>query len=249
MDRYVKKTNGYRSKQERYATRKAGAGKARGSFIVSARRIAPSTTFLENKFMDATKGDTAMAITWTSILPSGGVTGALSVPAQGDGESDRDGRVFTIKSVHIRGVISMIGVESATTPVPDQMYRLVLVMDSQTNATAITATDVMDAGSTNDVNSFRNLQNSKRFTVLWDSGLQRIIRDGQTNEGAVNLFAAQSPFIPWKFDKAFKEGIKVRCVGTDANITSVSDNSITLIGIATSTGVFIQYESRIRFTG
>ncbi len=129
------------------------------------------------------------------------------------------------------------------------MYRLVLVWDTQTNGSAITAADVMDAGSTTDVNSFRNLQNSKRFIVLWDSGNKRMIRDGQTNEGAVNLFAAQSKFIPFHFNRAFKDGIKVRAVGTTANVSSVSDNSITLIGIATATDVFVNYESRVRFTG
>ncbi len=249
----IKRTNGGKARARRSTVRKAGAGKARSTVVSRARGAAIANirvggfVGMELKFFDATKGSTAMATAWTSIQPAAG--DALSVPAIGTGESQRDGRVFTIRSIFLKGLISMVVSESATAPLDDQTYRLVLVWDTQTNGAAITATDVMDAGATTDVNSFRNLQNSKRFIVLHDTGTRRIARTSQTNEGAVNLFAGPSVFIPWKMNKAFKDGIKVRTIGTTANVTSISDNSIALIGIASSTAVFINYESRCRFTG
>lgn len=207
---------------------------------------------VENKFLDSELTLTATTTTWQALNPAGtGCTNSLSVPAQGDGESERDGRVYYIKSLHLRGSVQMTASESDNGPQGPAYTRVVVYWDTQTNAAEATATDIMDAGGTSDSLAFRNLQNSKRFVVLYDKTVK--VTPTEMNEGAANLFA-QSPAVTfWKFNKNFKKPIKVRCSGTTANVSSVTDNNI---GIAfcsfSSDGASlpsIQYQSRIRFQG
>jgi len=45
------------------------------------------------------------------------------------------------------------------------------------------------------------------------------------------------------------KGIKVRTIGTTADVASISDNSISVIGIASTASLLVEYESRCRFDG
>ncbi len=200
-------------------------------------------TGIERKFFDT---DNVSAFN-TSWAIEENVTTALSAVAQGDGESNRDGRIYNILSIHIRGHIIVGVAESQTAPIGDQLCRLALVWDKQSNGANITATDVYDAGPTDDINSFRNLQFTKRFHVLKDKTW--LVRRQGLNEGAANLFAAVNRKIPFKWNFTFKVPIRVTMSGTTADIANVTDNSLHMIGVSTSTLVTYSYASRIRFTG
>lgn len=200
-------------------------------------------TGLERKFFDI---DQVSAFN-TSWAVEENATAALSAVGQGDGESTRDGRLYNILSLHIRGFIIMAAAEASVTPLGDEICRLVVVWDKQTNGALLTATDVMNVSPTDDVNSFRNLQHTKRFHVLKDK--KWLVRRQGLNEGAINAFAAGPRKIPFSWNFTFKEPIRVTMSGTAADIANVTDNSLHLIGIATSTSVTYSYTSRIRFTG
>lgn len=205
---------------------------------------------IENKFLDSELTATALTAGWVSLNPTGtGCTDSISVPAQGDGESERDGRVYHINSVHVKGLITKASDESTGSPLGDCPVRVILYWDTQTNASEAVATDIMDAGGTTDLLAFRNLQNSKRFVVLKDKTM--MIRSEHMNEGAVNSFAHSSVQIPFQFNKKFKKPIKVRCAGTTANVSSVQDNNLGIAAITgdAAQGYQIQYQARIRFTG
>ncbi len=197
----------------------------------------------ELKFFDTEITNTVMSATWAALEPA---TTNLSAVAQGDGESNRDGRKYTIKSVHIRGFIETAVQESQATPLSDILVRVVLVHDTQTNGAQLTATEVMDAGGTDDINSFRNLGFTKRFRVL-DDQTHRIIRNN-TNEGAVNLFASAATSLQFTINKSFKE-MNVLMSDTGADIANVTDNSLHIIAITTSTAALMNYQCRVRFTG
>ena len=67
----------------------------------------------ENKFLDCNLAATAVTGTWATYNPTaGGCVDSLSVPAQGNGESQRDGRVYYINSIHLRGLCKMASTES-----------------------------------------------------------------------------------------------------------------------------------------
>lgn len=205
---------------------------------------------IENKFLDTERTSYQFAASWNAINPSSGCTGAISVPAQGDGESARDGRVYYIKSVHVKGMLRIAAYESQTGPVTPVRARIILYWDTQTNGAEATATNIMVGGKDEDVLSFRNLQNSKRFIVLKDKTY--VLRGQQMNEGASNLFAVGAVMVPFKFNKSFKKPIKVRCTGTTANVSAVSDNSIGIAAVRDDDAYLspsIEYQARVRFQG
>ncbi len=218
---------------------------ARATKVAVARNMV--TTYLEKKFLDTTSTTTAFPTGWVRLNPTAGSVGCLSMPATGDTESSRDGRTYMIHSIFVRMTITMAAVETATAPINSTSYRVCLVHDQQTNGTAIVATEVMDAGASRDEDSFRNLQNTRRFRVLSDTGHQVInvfqVADGATADRFSN--ATQQRVV--KFNHEFKEPIKVRCTGTGADVQFCSDNSLALIGIANQTTVSYTFETRIRF--
>ncbi len=205
-------------------------------------------TGIEKKFVDSLSTSTAFTTAWAILAPTAGITNCISAPGIGTSESERDGRVFTLMSVHVRMTITGDTLESQAAPIVPLNYRVCLVWDTQTNGAAVTGTSVMDAGATNDLDAFRNLQNSKRFIILGDTGHMTLQRPN-TNEGAINLFATAPDIVHVSFNKSFKMGIKVRAIGTTADVASISDNSFSLIGIASSTACSYTFETRCRFTG
>ncbi len=204
---------------------------------------------IEKKFVDYSVTGDAFTSIWAGGEMDEGTALSLSAVAQGDGESQRDGRVYHIHSVHVRGQIKRAALEGQTAPISDAVARIALVWDTQTNGAQLNAEDVMlTIGAASDVYSWRNLQFSKRFIVLKDKTF-RVASNNQTNEGASNLFANGDILIPFKINKTFKKPIKVRCKATTATVAAITDNSLHLIGTATTTGCNITYESRVRFTG
>ncbi len=203
---------------------------------------------IENKFVDYNVATDTFVTGWSGGELDPGTVDTLTGVSQGTGESQRDGRVYHIKSIHIKGWVELSSTESVTSPLNEPLIRLILVWDTQTNAVQLNAEDVMLViGASEDVNSFRNLQYSHRFIVLKDK-LFKLNTSNQTNEGAINLFASGTVRAPIRWNKTFKKPIKVRCKGTTANVTDITDNSFHLIGTST-TATKITYQSRMRFTG
>ncbi len=201
----------------------------------------------ELKFADIETDSDAFAVTWSTMEDA--TNDSIAGVAQGDGESQRDGRTYFIHSIHIRCNIEAASQESQVTPLSNLRGRICLVWDTQTNGTQLTATDVMDGGGTDDILAFRNLQHSKRFRILWDKSWV-LKREGQTNEGAIDLFAAPYATTPtFQYHRRFKKPIKVICQATTAVIAAISDNSFHIIGVSDSTVARMNMQVRIRFTG
>ncbi len=205
---------------------------------------------LENKFLDTNLAATAITTSWSMLNPTaGGCVDSLSVPAIGDTEQSRDGRIYFIRSIHFRGVLNTPAVESNTEPLRSYYVRMIMYMDTQTNGDEASPGDLMKTTLGNSINNFRNLAQTKRFRVLWDKRV-KITQNGQTNEGAINLFSAPETETLVRFDKKFKKPIKCRSVGTTANVSSAADYNIGMAFITTSTtqANTIAYECRVRFS-
>lgn len=215
--------------------------------LLAARRNARTGGFtdIEYKFVDYEQSTVALTTSWATKEDSTALS--ISAVAQGDGESERDGRIYRITSVHVQGDIVLDVAESSTAPIQDVIARVIVVLDKQTNSAQMTGPLVMDAGGTADWHAFRNLQNTSRFQVLYDKKM--IIPVNETNEGSINLFATGSGRRFFKFNKRFKTPIKVICDGTTAVVGSITDNSIHVIAVASSGLANINYQSRVRFVG
>lgn len=202
---------------------------------------------LENKFSDTFVSGDAFSTSWATMNPT--TVNCLSAVAQGDSESERDGRVYHIRSLHIKGSIKSILQESSASPLSDIRARVVIVWDKQTNAATVTAANVMDESAPQDITSFKNLQFSKRFQILFDKTM--ILKRGMANmnEGAINLFAAPAVEKQFFFTKYWRKPIKVVCVSTEKTVGSISDNSFAVIGVADSSQVVLNLNCRVRFSG
>ncbi len=230
-------------KRRRYT---ATRGTRKKRYVAPSRSSRPQYMFVnpENKFLDQETLDDAFGTNWATMEPA---TLAISAVGQDDTESTRDGRVYHINSVHVQGRFHRAVEESNANAGQDLIARIVVVLDTQTNGAQLTATDVMDGSLTDDWDGFHNLQQTKRFKVLFDRKV--IIPIIQTNEGAANLFAVSDSSVLFKMNHTFKTPIKVICKGTAATIASVTDNSIHVIGVANAASALLSYQSRIRFTG
>lgn len=207
---------------------------------------------IEKKFQDGALATTALSATWTGGEVDPATFLGFTSIAQGDGESQRDGRQCKITGIQITGQIFNGSAESAAAPVDGTFVRLILVHDTQTNGAQVNAEDVMVTGVGADANGYRNLQYLKRFVVLKDKKFV-LNRSNQTNEGAANLFAAPVQYTNFKMNVKFNKdgGLLVNYTGTTGVIANVTDNSVHLIACYGGAGVapYITYNYRTRFVG
>lgn len=185
------------------------------------------------------------------LQPSSGCTDAISVPQQGDGESQRDGRKYAIKSVWVSGTID-------TTPKEDQGDMLetagtffALVLDTQANGSTVNSEDVYLNPSSGTLamlpQPLRNLQNSKRFRILATKYVPPggvVAGTDGTNTNSLNVQNAMCVSLNWKGE------IICDSTGTTADVASAADNAIHLI--CYSGGLYSKKftgKSRVRFVG
>jgi len=183
--------------------------------------------------------------------PTGSSVNCISAVAQGDGESERDGRVYYIESIDIYGTCSIPETEGATSPESDDRnVRIAVIWDTQTNNAQLNAEDVfLTTATIGDYHSFRNLQFSKRFKVLKNKRVRIPAAQAQVNEGGANLFANAQVVVPFEIHKTFETPIKVRCSLTTGVVAAITDNSLHICAVTTKQVTNVGYNARIRFTG
>ncbi len=115
----------------------------------------------ETKFVDNVISESVTTATWTN----GAVKDVLLTIVQGVEESQRIGRKITIKSIMFHMSYCVLDVENATAPIKGARIRTVVYIDRQTNKATTTTLDLWED---DDLFSFRNLTNSKRFKILHD---------------------------------------------------------------------------------
>ncbi len=207
------------------------------------RRYLGSLT--EMKSADFSTAGDAFATTWTSM--EDGTILSVSGIAIGTADDQRIGRRILIHSIHIKYRMHVNASEMQTTPPPDLIGRMALVLDSQTNKAQLTATDVFTVGPP-DFQAFRDLDHTSRYRVLLDVPFK--IPSVGINEGASDLFAQQNATTSIRsFHKKFPKPIPVLYDG-DTNVIGVTtDNSFHIIGVANQTTALLTYVVRLRYTG
>lgn len=174
--------------------------------------------------------------------------GCISAIAQGDGESNRDGRRAVLKSVMIEGLV-VIDATAASSLANGGSYKIALVWDKQTNGSQLSAENVyVDPTSTSlDALTPRNLQFSQRFQVLAEKTL--VV---QPKAGAGDGTTNDSPATYAHFKIYRKLNIPVNFTGTTAVVSAIADNSLHVIAVksdAAAAAANLRYYSRVRFVG
>lgn len=203
---------------------------------------------IERKFYDTEVSNTTVA--------AGGPAGAeldpptvncLSAPAQGDGESQRDGRKIVIKGVFLKGFLEMANNTSAAERAGP--VRIAVVLDTQTNGSQLSAEHVYKNPTSAylDACEFRNLQYSSRFKILTDKVINPgpvqayYDADSGTHTGMSKLWSINLPNLD----------IPVTFTSSSEGVASVADNSLHVIAMKSANGGSIKcsYNARLRFVG
>ncbi len=161
-----------------------------------------------------------------------------------------------VHSLHVSFEFSRpLGKDISTVDPPgDNNVRMMIVVDHQTNGTVMTGAQIVEDDLVANL-SWRNLENSKRFTVLMDKifvlPIGPMIKGGDATVS--NYSVGSSMTGVFKFNKEFKTPLKMNTSGTTDLVGVMTENSFHImvghdaIG-ATQPEVFISYNARIRFT-
>jgi len=164
-----------RSKRSKSGSSKRKSVKA----YTSKKQRATRTAAVERnlKYAEKKNIDTPFNLTGTlspvetALTP----TACLCVCSQGAAADERLGRRIRVKSIYVRGRISV-----PTNMTGSGMFRMIIFQDKQPNGSVPGATDLLQA---NEFVSPINLGNSKRFKILADETLGGILFSLDSDEG------------------------------------------------------------------
>lgn len=206
---------------------------------------------IEYKFVDQVYAATVLGTTVASAEVDPAANSCLNAIAEGDGQSARDGRKYTITGVHVQGVLLRQNRNDQTEVGDANWAKIALVLDTQTNGAQCNSEDVFtSAGSA--ALSFKNLQYSKRFKILHQEVI--CVPPGQVAyNGVADQLEAGGSAVYFSINKKLR--IPVICTGTGATVASIGDNSLHMIacahtgGAANDNSIELAYTARVRFVG
>ncbi len=176
----------------------------------------------------------------------------MNTVTQGDGESQRDGRKMTMRSIYIDGQVNVGSQSSKNTADAGTQIFIALVLDTQTNGATIASEDVysnVGADSITAASPMRNLQFTKRFKVLATRHF-KLQNTSMTNDsgstGGVIIAGLTQRFKIYK-----KLNVETQFSATTETVANIIDNSLHLIAYCSSVTLAptISYNSRLRFVG
>jgi len=243
----------------------------RKTTIVRGRRTSPSVATevrrvlngrtggyvgLERKFFDTFENSRALQASTNAssgeMDPFG--ENCLNCPAQGDGESNRDGRQIAMQSITLKGNITVPYATTPTTQWEAPVVYVAIVLDKQTNGATLNSEDVF-ANPSGDARGMtqplRNLEYSDRFTVLKSTtvNMKDVLAGFQIGGTPTGQAGMSIPFYLYHDLK----GMKMNFISgqNTSVIAAVADKSLHVIAYTTtaSLGPVITYNARLRFTG
>ncbi len=172
--------------------------------------------------------------TWT-VLTGSVSTGSFLGILQGTQEDRRVGRKCVITDLHWKGRLRVPQyVTDSDLSNMDQLWdniRLVLYIDKQTNGTAATASVLFQA-ATEDILSFRNIENSARFTIIHDKTYHIKNEPRYAEDSSVNVFSWIAGPIVKNFNIHWKGFLPIEYNSTAGSIAEIRSNNIGAIAIS-----------------
>lgn len=217
-----------RSRTTKYSKINRLAGKS-AQVANNTKKINKIYKNLEHKFLDS-------SLALDTILTTGEIVEDNLTPIpQGTDEDERIGRKVTINQVFFKGRLLLPG--SSTSTATADILRLVLYVDHQPNGVAPAILDYFDVA---EWDSFRNLANTKRFTVLYDRNhtLNATASEGSTSADFVKDLKISKP----------KLNIQVNFDSTLGALTELTTRAIGLMAISQNGKINIEGKWRIRYT-
>lgn len=189
----------------------------------------------ELKFFDENGSEASIPDTGTITFFS------INNIVQGTGEDERIGRKCTIKSLHVRYHVTLPStLDPQDVGSPDTL-RFIIFVDSQANGTNAEVTDILESAS---FQSFRNLANSQRFTILCDKF--HVLNTTAAAQDASNISTG-----PVHRQILFntKLNLPLEFSGVTGNLTELKSNNIGVLVISANGFIGVSMRFRLRFVG
>jgi len=216
----------------------------------------------ENKFLD-TYINAETVPTVENPDPVAGFNGYMINPmiiTQGAGQSQRDGRLITIKSIQLRATLFYHAQQPAQSGTVGAQVWLWCILDTQANGARPQIADIFSAGLANDPRTYLiNLNNSGRFKILkkwliklWPSSPNTIINTTVAVTETGHYSGAIIRQIEW-----FKRcNIRVDYSAATGDITEVRSNAIHFMAGSVTydsdngdASLTLTGQTRVRFMG
>ncbi len=243
-----------------------GAGVRRGRGVMSGgnRRqvyrpqgIGPRTggfTGIERKFYDTSL--VGGALTAPSDSTGGehdqSATICMNSITQGDGESQRDGRVASIQGAYVKGTLKSVAQHATAVADDATKIYVALVLDTQTNGAQLNSEDVFKNQAANAnlaASPMRNMQFTQRFRVL--DTFECVMGDSNmaNDTGATGGLQQSGQIVPFTLSSNLQ--FRSQFSGTTESVANITDNSLHVIAYCSNTELVptLNYNARIRFVG
>ncbi len=165
----------------------------------------------------------------------------LLVIPQDNTQSGRIGRKVNVKSISGHLKCSMDSSTTTGTRLSDTL-RIIIYLDKQCNGAAATVLQILNTAA---VNSFRNLEQSERFRVLWEKEYSLNYGGGQGNGSTISWSEVVRKYkvnikchIPVVYDNALSTGA----------LTTIRSNNIGVLAISTNGVADLVATWRIRYS-
>lgn len=204
-----------------------------------------------DQYVDGTNFDSTAGTPWI-VSPQGTSTLCLNTVAQGDGESNRDGRQIKMKSLDFRCLIRYPPQNNVLSLSTVPMVCVWVILDKQCNGTAPSATSIVDTSTggvgIDCVAYFNDIANGKRFKVLCREVLTPISPGCAFDSAQGDNDATGSQFY---FEKHINlNSLAVNYTNTTEAIASIADCAIYVMAASdVASTPIISYRSRLRFVG
>lgn len=176
----------------------------------------------ELKFFDLLATNAAVDSTWEVMEDS------IHHIAQGTGESERVGRRIILTKILLRYTFSLKSIQNqgpGATSGGDTV-RIVVYWDKQANGA--TATGAQLFVDTDELNTYRNMANNRRFKILMDRFVS--LNPQSISENTDNLFSAQRNIAHGQWFKSCR--IPIEFSSTTGAMAEIASNNIGIMAIA-----------------
>lgn len=237
-------------KRQRRGSNATSRKKQKTGSTMAALNRAGALLGIENKYYDVSLSNSALT---APINATGGehdpsATLSLNTVAQGDTESNRDGKKILMQKLILHGNIFVPAQANRTSGLQPGIAYVAVVLDTQCNGAKLNSEDVFknQAGSSRlAAQPLRNLQYSTRFRVLASKRIT--LTSPEATYDGTNIEADGTDH-PFDFYVNLKN-LPVTFTGTTSDVASISDNCISVVAYCTSTDFApaLYYQSRLRF--
>lgn len=192
----------------------------------------------ELKYFDTSKANTVASTSGTIL------SNTLNLVQAGSLANERIGRKIVIKKIHMRGFVFLDeALAEANLNRSSERIRIIVYLDRQANGAAATAAQII--APTASINSFNNLENKDRFTILMDKSFD-LLPQLSTQVGATPTFAVGEYMQSWQWHK--RCNIPIEFGSTDpTTIADIKSNNIGVLAFSNDGVGSCGYICRIRY--